>query len=185
MAADADHIFWTFDAPLMSGTSCAPDPTSSCRNETIVAIQSMYDASRHPGPAALRARLGKATHLWEAVIGLARARSPQLVEAWHFAGLKVGWTLRLVAKARILVYLLPEEGTFRMGIVLGKKAVATAREAGLSSAATAILDAAPIYAEGHGVRFHVASRDDVRTLAELLAIKVPASPAPPRRHKDA
>jgi hypothetical protein len=145
----------------------------------------MYDASHRPRPAALRAHLGKATDLWEAVIGLACGRSPQLAEAWHFAGVKVGWTLRLVAKARILIYLLPEEGTFRIGIVLGKKAVATAREAGLSPAAAAILDAAPIYAEGLGVRFHVVSRDDLRTFAELLAIKVPESPAPPRLRKGA
>lgn len=148
-------------------------------------LKSMHDASHPPEPEALNADLGKAAPLWEAVIGLARERAPQLAEVWHFAGTKIGWSLRLVEKARILVYLTPGEGHFWIGLVLGKKAVTAAREAGLSKAATAILDAAPIYAEGHGVRFQVASRADMEGLQELLAIKVSAPPKPLPRSKNA
>jgi hypothetical protein len=147
-----------------------------------VTFERMYDASHRPEPDAVRAYLGRAASLWEAVLGLARERSPQLVETWHFAGAKVGWSLRLVEKTRNLVYLTPGEGSFRIGLVLGKNAVAAAREAGLSKGAAAILDAAPIYAEGHGVRFHVASRADMQAFPELLAIKVP-SPSKAKRQK--
>jgi hypothetical protein len=131
----------------------------------------------------VKACLGRAAPLWEAAIDLAREGSPRVVEAWHFAGPKTGWTLRLVDGARILVYLTPGEGDFRVGLVLGKKAVAAAREAGLSKAAAKTIDAAPAYAEGHGVRFQVASNADMRVFRELLAIKMPREQ--PRRGKRA
>ncbi|HEY6050352.1 MAG TPA: DUF3788 family protein [Thermoanaerobaculia bacterium] len=139
------------------------------------------DGGGQPKTEALRARLGKSAPLWVDAIDLARERSPALAEAWHFAGPGVGWTLRLVDGGRILVYLTPGKGRFRVGMVLGRKAVAAARLAGLSQAAAKIIDAAPAYAEGHGVRFEVASGADMRPLQELLAIKVPGPAKPPRR----
>lgn len=140
-----------------------------------------HDGGGRPETTALRARLGDAAPLWKDAVGLTRERSPTLTEAWHFAGPRVGWTLRLVEGARILVYLTPGQGRFRVGMVLGRKAVAAARLAGLSQAAARILDAAPAYAEGHGVRFEVASGADMRPFQELLAIKVSVPAKQPRR----
>ena len=132
------------------------------------------DGSRHPDARALRACLGKASPLWAAAVDLTRKRSPRLTEAWHFAGPRAGWTLRLVDGSRILVYLTPGEGRFRVGMVLGKKAAAAARMSGLSEAAAGIIDSAPAYAEGLGIRFEVAVPADIEHFEELLAIKVPA-----------
>lgn len=53
--------------------------------------------------------------------------------------------------------------------------------AGLSEAAARIIDAAPIYAEGIGVRFSVASAQDLAPFAELLAIKSKAPARAARR----
>jgi hypothetical protein len=130
-----------------------------------------FEASRVPGRDTLVHCLGGAIASWDAVTTAVRGRAPELAEVWHFAGPKVGWSLRLIDKARILVYLTPEQGRFRIGLVLGGKAVASARASGLSPAAASILDIAPRYAEGHGVRFHVASRDDLEALETLLDIK--------------
>jgi hypothetical protein len=148
--------------------------------ETILAAQSMFDPSHSPEWAALATYLGDAAPLWNAIIGSVRKRAPQLVETWHFAGPKVGWTLRIVEKSRILVYLTPEEGRIRVGLVLGGKAVAAARVSGLSAAAASIVDNAPKYAEGHGVRFHIASKKDMAPVDELLAIKFSVTRKPPR-----
>ena len=154
-----------------------------CFKEAILALQAIFDPSHSPERDALTTYLRDAAPLWDAVVRSVRKRSPQLVEAWHFAGPRIGWSLRLVEKARILVYLTPEEGRFRVGLVLGSKAVAAARASGLSASAASVVDAAPRYAEGHGVQFHVASREDMAPVEELLDIKVSGSPKTPRRSK--
>lgn len=145
----------------------------------------MFDPSQQPPRATLDAYLGSAAALWWSAISQAMRRAPQLAEAWHFAGPKVGWSLRLTDGDRIVAYLTPEEGAFRVGLVLGGKAVAAARDAGLSAPAAAILDAAPKYAEGHGVRFHVASGEDLAPFDELLAIKLAVPPKPQPRSRRA
>ncbi len=146
--------------------------------EATLALEPMFDPSKQPPRATLDAYLGTAAPLWSSAIGKALERVPQLAEVWHFAGPKVGWSLRLVDGDRIVAYLTPGKGAFRVGLVLGGKAVTAAREAGLTAAATAILDAAPKHAEGHGVRFSVAAYEDIAPFEELLSIKltVPAKP---------
>lgn len=141
----------------------------------------MFDPTTPPSRATLHDRLGAAASLWDAVIGQAKARAPQLTDVWHFAGKTVGWSLHLVAGDRIIVYLTPDADAFRVGLVLGGKAVAAAREVGVSPDAARHLDAAPKYAEGHGVKFPVTTRDDMAAFDELLAIKLAVPPATPRK----
>lgn len=144
----------------------------------------MFDASRPPERNHLTGILGDAAPLWDAVIDSVRIRAPQLIEHWHFAGQRIGWSLRLVEKARVLIYLTPDAGRFRVGLVLGGKAVVAARAAGVSAATASILKIAPKYAEGHGVRFHVTTREDMAPLEELLDMKFAASgkKSKPREH---
>lgn len=138
----------------------------------------LFDPVRQPVRADLDARLGAAAPLWHKAIAKTARHLPQVTEAWHFAGAKIGWSLRLMDGARIVVYLTPEEGAFRVGFVLGGKAVAAARAAGISTEAAALLDLAPKHAEGYGVRFHVAAKQDLEPFGELLAIKLATAPAP-------
>jgi hypothetical protein len=140
----------------------------------------MFDPTQPPTGAGLTARLGAAAGLWRSAVSQATERAPGLAEAWHFAGAKIGWSLRLVDGDRIIVYLTPDAGAFRVGLVLGAKAVAAAREAGLSTTAAAILDKAPRHAEGYGVRFQVAASADLEPFDELLAIKLAGSQKPQR-----
>lgn len=149
--------------------------------EETVALPPMFDPAKPPQRATLDATLGAAAPLWHSAIRRAVSRAPQLAEAWHFAGPRIGWSLRLVDGDRIVVYLTPGTELFCVGLVLGAKAVEAAREAGLSTAAADILEAAPKYAEGHGVRFVVASSEDLAPFDELLSIKLAGSPkAKPR-----
>jgi hypothetical protein len=136
----------------------------------------MFSPSRPPGRHELSAYLGAAATLWDTAIQTVREACPLLEEVWNFAGPKIGWSLRLVEKARVLVYLTPGVGQFRVGLVLGSNGVVAARKAGLSDSATAILDSAPKQVEGYGVRFQIASHRDMEPLAELIAIKLSVSP---------
>jgi hypothetical protein len=142
-----------------------------------------FDPARPPARADLDAWLGAAAPLWHKAIAQTARHLPQVAEAWHFAGPRIGWSLRLMDGERIVVYLTPGEGTFRVGLVLGGKAVAALREAGLSAGAAAILEEAPKHAEGHGVRFQVALATDLAPFEELLAIKLAASPKPQGRSR--
>jgi len=138
-----------------------------------VSLTPFFDKSRCPSPQELSACLGTAQPVWAGLVRHALEISPLVKEVWNFGGPKIGWSLRLVQKDRILLYLTPGEHRFRAGIVLGKKAVASARET-LSTKALSVIAAAPTYAEGHGVRVEVASSADGGVVRELLAVKVGA-----------
>src|SRR5512138_3371030 len=115
-----------------------------------MALSAFDDPARPPAPAELARRLAAAAPLWNALVAHVEKANPPVEEVWSFAGAKFGWSLPLVQKGRVLVYLTPQEGQLLVGLVLGEKAVAAAREAGIPPALLAAIDAAPKYAEGRG-----------------------------------
>jgi hypothetical protein len=68
--------------------------------------------------------------------------------------------------------MTPCRGYFLASFALGEKACRAAHEAGLPSPILAIVDAAPKYAEGRGVRIPVRNQRDVNGVERLAAIKV-------------
>ena len=62
------------------------------------------------------------------------------------------------------------------GVVpLGEKACAAAREAGIPAAVLAVIDAAPKYAEGRGVRISVRTKADLEGVLVIAAVKISTS----------
>ena len=101
------------------------------------------------------------------------SRAGKVAETWHFGGAKYGWSQRLVQGKRVLVYLTPQAGQLLVGVALGEKAIAVAEATGLASARTReIVAAAPRYAEGRGVRFAVATDDDLAVAKELARTRL-------------
>jgi hypothetical protein len=141
-----------------------------------MALSAFDDPAHAPGPAGLRKCLGDAAPLWAELVAHVAGNCPPLEEAWNFSGAKFGWSLRLKRGERVLLYLTPQEGRFLVGLVLGEKAVAAAAEKGLPPAVLALLDAAPRYAEGRGVRLTIAPGDDLETVRHLFALKAEAPP---------
>jgi hypothetical protein len=135
-------------------------------------IQSAFDDENEPPvPRTLAKALGGAFKPWSRLIaGLQDAHGP-LAEQWHFAGRKFGWSLRLREDKRVLVYLLPGRGSFRASFALGSKACKAAHEVGLPAPLLALIDAAPQYAEGRGVRITVRTMRDVAGVVQLAACK--------------
>jgi hypothetical protein len=91
---------------------------------------------------------------------------------WNSSGAKYGWALRLKQKKRNIVYLGPCDGCFRVALVLGDKAVAAARKSDLPKSTLKILDDAPRYAEGTGVRLMVKAAKDLAAIKKLALIKM-------------
>ena len=137
-----------------------------------MALSAFDDRSHPPADADLRAVLGDAAELWDELIRHVRETHAPIGEHWNFAGAKYGWSLRLRHKDRIVLYLTPQAGAFLAGLVLGEKAVAAANARGLPPSVLALVDAAPRYAEGRGIRVRVTTRDDLAAVQELVAVKM-------------
>jgi hypothetical protein len=138
-----------------------------------VALSAFADESHCPTPAEVRKVLGAAARQWAALIAHVRTLCTPVAEEWKFAGAKYGWSLRLKRKDRVLLYLTPQAGVMLVGVAIGEKALNAEQAVGkLSDRTLAVLDAAPKYAEGLGVRLAVATGDDLRVARELARIKI-------------
>lgn len=136
-----------------------------------MALSACDDKSRVPTPAQIERILGKSAGLWTELIDGVAEKAGGVTTAWNFPGAKYGWSLRLKKKERVILYMTPQRGTFLVGVVLGEKAVKAAQEEHVSSSALRLIDEAPRYAEGRGIRLPVASRRALRVALELAALK--------------
>jgi len=91
---------------------------------------------------------------------------------WGSTGKKYGWALRGKKGKRNLVYMIPQHGSFLVGLVLGDRAMEALRSASLSAAAREVLASAKRYGEGTGFRLPVASPADLEDVKTLIQIKL-------------
>jgi hypothetical protein len=136
-----------------------------------VTLGAFDDADAPPTERTLAAVLRRAHGSWELLRRTLQAAHGPLAEQWQFAGKAFGWSLRLRQGKRVLVYMLPCPSFFLASFALGEKACRAARSAGLPEPLLAVLDAAPKYAEGRGVRIPVRTRKDVDGVVRLAALK--------------
>jgi hypothetical protein len=124
--------------------------------------------TKPPTDAELSAELGAARELWDEL--LTELALP--VQEWNSYSPKAGWSLKLILKKRTILYLAPCHGSFRVAFILGAKAVEAARQAKLSKAVLKIIDEAPRYAEGTGVRLEIRARKDLVAVKKLAEVKL-------------
>lgn len=137
-----------------------------------MSLSGLADLSREPQAHDLAALLGPVAELWATLIAaIAETHSPA-AEVWNFSGAKTGWTLRLKRKERVILYLIPQAGSFLVGLVLGERAYQVVRALDVPPSVREIFDAAPRYAEGRGFRVPVASDEDMRAIVQLVAAKM-------------
>jgi hypothetical protein len=137
-----------------------------------LALSVFDDKSRSPDPGQLRAALGTAAVLWRQLLARAARQDPDVLPLWHYAGPKHGWSLRVKQKDRIILHMTPCQGHFLAGIVLGEKTIAAAHANVLPKPVLAVIEAAPRYAEGRGIRQKVSSAPDLRIVTRLLDLKM-------------
>jgi hypothetical protein len=121
-----------------------------------------------PTDDQLTAELGVARALWDEL--LTALDLP--VREWNSYSLKAGWSLKLKLGKRTIVYLSPLRGAIRVAFILGPKAVSAAPAAKLSKSLLKLIDEAPRYPEGTGVRLEVTSRKDLPAIKKLAALKL-------------
>jgi hypothetical protein len=85
---------------------------------------------------------------------------------------KYGWSLRLKQKKRNIVYLSPCQGCFRVGFMLGDRAMETVRLTLFPAAVAKVIAEATHYPEGTGITLLVKRAQDLASIRRLAAIKV-------------
>jgi len=134
-------------------------------------VNAFIGKAKAPTGAEVDAALGATAALWKQLVDWMAEQGAGESE-WNSSGAKYGWALRLKQKKRNIVYLAPCEGCFRVAFVLGEKAVAAARKSDLAKSTLKIIDEAPRYPEGTGVRLMVKAAKDLAAIKKLALIKM-------------
>lgn len=132
------------------------------------------DKSAPPSDDALRSALAGAAGLWRELIEQLGADISPVDFVWGFTSKSTGWSLRVKRDDRNILYMTPCDGYFLVSIGLGGRAEAAARKSKLRKAIVPLIDAAPKYAEGRGIRFevHGGEREKVAVAVSLAIAKI-------------
>ena len=137
-----------------------------------MALSALDDKSKMPDDKAVAAVLGPSKSLWDELIDTLAAEFAPVSDSWGFSGKAWGWSLRLKRKKRTILYLTPCTGYLLAGFALGEKAVRAAQESRLPKSVLKVIDEAPRYAEGRGVRLEVRRSSHVKHVTTLAKIKM-------------
>jgi hypothetical protein len=128
--------------------------------------------AQKPTVQEVSAVLGPSAKLWDELVdGLAKDHGVSIQE-WNSFSLKYGWSLRLKLKKRTIIHLSPCNGCFRAAFILGDRAVKATRAAKLPKNVIKVIEAAPKYAEGTGVRLTVKAPKDLAAIRKLAVVKL-------------
>lgn len=128
--------------------------------------------STQPTPADVSTTLGPAASLWADLVDWSSHELGATNQEWKSSSPKYGWTLILSFKKRRIVYLTPCSGCFCASFILGDRAVAAARQAGLSKPLLKLLDEATHYPEGTGLRLMVKVPKDLVAVRKVAQLKL-------------
>jgi Protein of unknown function (DUF3788) len=134
-------------------------------------VNAFIGKAKAPTEAEVDAALGATAALWKQLVDWMAEQGAGESE-WNSYSLKAGWALKLKQKKRTIVYLAPCAGHFRVAFILGDRAVAAARKGDLAKSTLKLLDEAPRYAEGTGVRLMVKAAKDLGAIKKLALIKM-------------
>lgn len=125
-----------------------------------------------PTVTELAAALGLAKETWDKLLAELNQELGVDASEWNSYSPKAGWSLRVKRGARTIVWLGPRKDAFLASFVLGAKAMQAARVAKLPQKIVKLMDAAPKYPEGFGVRITAKSARDLPAIKHLAAVKI-------------
>ena len=137
-----------------------------------MALSALDDKTVEPVAGELAKVLGPSEELWYDLISRMEASYGPLSEAWSFSGAKYGWSLRLRRKKRTILYLIPQNQAYLVGVVLGDRALSLLRRDDLSPDILLLIDEAPRYGEGTGFRIPVTSSADCTDIEIVIEAKM-------------
>jgi len=138
---------------------------------TMEILNAFVGKTTTPTAEEVAAAPGPAAEVWKQLVDW-MAEQEVTVQEWNSYSAKSGWAMRLKVKKRNIVYLSPCSGCFRVAFVLGDRAVAAARQSDLPKSTLKLLDEAPKYPEGTGVRLVVKAAKDLVAIRQFALIKL-------------
>ena len=128
--------------------------------------------AKKPTDAELAAALGPAKAVWDQLLAEVARECEANIHEWKCYSPKWGWSLRAMRKKRTIVWLAPCLGCFQVAFIFGDKAMKAARQNKWPKRIVKVMNEAPKYMEGTGIRLNVKSSRDIGTLKKLAAIKL-------------
>jgi len=128
--------------------------------------------AKQPTDVELSAALGPARTVWDQLLADLTRECEANIPEWKCYSPKWGWSLRVMRKKRTIVWLAPCLGYFHVAFIFGEKAMQAARQTKWPERIVKVMDEAPKYPEGTGIRLNVKSSRDIATLKKLAAIKL-------------
>lgn len=129
------------------------------------------DKTVKPDETKLKAAVGSSYKYWTELLKYAETTFPPTTIEWKYYGVKSGWTMKLFSGKRNLLFLMPYEGFFRVGMVFGDKAVAEINKPALPKEIITELNDAKKYAEGRGLRIDIKDKPSIEIVKKLLLLK--------------
>lgn len=130
------------------------------------------EKSKKPTGADLEQALGKTWKHWKTLETFTLEAYPSAKTEWNYSGAKYGWSFRISDKKRVLVYLLPRAGFFKVAFVFGQKATDEILKSKIADSIKTELQNAKVYAEGRGIRVEVRDATLLPDLKKLIGIKL-------------
>lgn len=128
--------------------------------------------SARPSDSDLEKALGPAKRLWDRLVAELASEHDVTTREWKSYGAKSGWSLRLMRGKRTIVWLAPYAECFQVAFIFGEKALTAIRQSAVPARVLRMLDEAPKYPEGTGLRLQVKAVTDIAVVKKLAAIKL-------------
>ena len=125
-----------------------------------------------PSGSDLEKALGRAKPLWDQLVAELASEHDVTTREWKSYSAKSGWSLRLKRGKRTIVWLVPNAGFFEVAFIFGEKALTAIRQTAVPTRVLRMLDTAPKYPQGTGLRFQIKAGKDIAVVKKLAAIKL-------------
>ncbi len=139
--------------------------------QTAEFVNAFFGWKQKPSEEELLHVLGGSAKAWKKLLADLGGRYGGLGE-WHSYSPKAGWSLRVKAKERVIVYLSPSAGFFLASFALGERALTATKECGLPDSVLQVIETARKYAEGTAVRLEVRTLKDVSVVMKIAKCKL-------------
>lgn len=125
-----------------------------------------------PNDLMLREELGETYQYLEQVVREIAKASGEVTPEWKHYGQKSGWTLKLFAKKRNILFVTPCHEYFLVSLVFGDRAVDAIIQSTLPESIKQEVFMARKYAEGRGIQLEVKSQEQCEVVLDLVKIKI-------------
>jgi hypothetical protein len=119
-----------------------------------------------PNESTLKKDLGEVYSANKEVLELTEAYDHE----WKYHGKKYGWQLKVAKKGKALLYLIPQEKSFRVGCAVRENEKERLLNSSLPPKMKEELAAAKKYPEGYPLWLEIKSKTDMRTVRVVIEV---------------